>query len=1016
MANGKLRWLVTTVWSLGFGILGCSAAPDDPMSPEEETTEIQEALCASNDLAISASSALSGTSAPAFDNNTGTRWESVHGVDPQWIQVDLGASKFVNRVRIDWEAANAKDYSIRISDDVNFGTFATLVTKTGMPGGNHRIDDLTGLSGAGRYVRVHGTARNLTYGYSIWEMDVYGDANTSCNSCTPTTSCAAQGKTCGSIDNGCGTVSCGSCASGQTCSASQQCVASPPPSSGSCFKIRSQRTNNYLFNNAGFVTPGASAASAEIFEKVPNGGGFQFKAKSTNTFVGISGDDLAVNGGATIFTEQDCSSGGSYPNGKGYKSPGGSAPYWKANTTTGAIDTNNAGNVASCVNGGAGSWERFYLESVTCPGGGVASNQPCAGACTAGQTCNISGQCVSESCGGSCGMGQKCVNSACVNDTTAGAGYYNTGKTLEAVPAGFFGPNTKIYKHDTSATTISNEIQTAHAAQRDAQFGTRRDGFLFAPGAYAAELDIGYGTQIAGLGDHPDTVIMGGALLAFPPTDMGNNGTQTVWRSIENFKHGNPNTSFLWAVSQGAPMRRVHATGVVSLHFSWGYQSGGFIADSAVDGSLHFGSQQQFYTRNSQLAKGEEGAWNIVYQGVTGTKTQAAFPNGPLTDIASTPKIREKPFLYVNRDGLFKVFVPAIRSNAIGPSWSVASGGQGTSIPLSSFHVVKEGVDTSTSMNNALASGKHLLLTPGIYYLDAPLSVNVANTVILGMGMATLTPNNGVNAINVADVDGVKIAGILIDAGSGNSDTLVQVGPPGSSANHAGNPTSLHDVFTRIGGRSWIAKAKKSLVINSNDVIVDHIWLWRADHGDNVGWTLNTAQNGLLVNGGSVTAYGTFVEHFQEYQVKWNGNNGKNYFFQSELPYEAPSQVAYDDPPNATDLNTGHGYASYKVADIVTSHEFYGGGCMAVFTMNDCSAGSQCTTGVCEADGKCAAPAGGMQASSCIEAPDAQAGVKFRNVLGVSLTAKGRINNLINSDGKLANPSVANIATTLSWH
>jgi hypothetical protein len=346
------------------------------------------------------------------------------------------------------------------------------------------------------------------------------------------------------------------------------------------------------------------------------------------------------------------------------------------------------------------------------------------------------------------------------------------------------------------------------------------------------------------------------------------------------------------------------------------------------------------------------------------------------------------------------VFVPALRTNSSGASWSSTSGGSGTSIPLSKFLVTKEGVDNSTTMNNALAAGKHLLITPGVYYLDAPLAVNNANTVILGIGMATLTPNAGVNAINVADVDGVKIAGILIDAGTGNSDTLIQVGPAGSSASHAANPTSLHDIFSRIGGRSWMGKAKKSLVVNSHNVIIDHIWLWRADHGGNVGWTMNTAQNGLIVNGNSVTAYGTHVEHFQEYQVKWNGNNGRNYFFQNELPYEAPSQTDYDDPPNPSEANVGHGYASYKVASGVTNHEFYGGGCYAVFLMNSCASG--CLYG-CGTDGNCNAPSGGMQADKCIETPTG-AGIIFRNLLSQTLSNKGKINNLFNSDGRSVVP------------
>jgi hypothetical protein len=268
--------------------------------------------------------------------------------------------------------------------------------------------------------------------------------------------------------------------------------------------------------------------------------------------------------------------------------------------------------------------------------------------------------------------------------------------------------------------------------------------------------------------------------------------------------------------------------------------------------------------------------------------------------------------------------------------------------------------------------------------------VNNANTVVLGLGLATLVPDNGVKAITVADVDGVKLAGLLIDAGTGNSPALVEVGPTGSSASHAANPTSLHDIFTRIGGGTWIGKAEVSLLINSKNVITDHIWLWRADHSDTpnvVRWDLNTAKNGLVVNGSDVTSYGTFVEHFQQYQVLWNGDNGKNFFFQNELPYEAPDQPSWMN-------GSSYGWASYKVADGVANHESHGMGCYAVFTVNY-----------------------GMQSDRCIEAPDAQAGVKFRNIISLSLTDKGKINNLINNDGRVANAADFSTYPKLAaWH
>jgi hypothetical protein len=106
----------------------------------------------------------------AFDGSlTGARWASKEGADPQWLRVDLGATATVNRVKLTWEAAYGKAYTIQTSPDGSAWT--TIYTTTT---GNGATDDLTGLNGTGRYVRMNGTARGTAYGYSLFEMQVYG--------------------------------------------------------------------------------------------------------------------------------------------------------------------------------------------------------------------------------------------------------------------------------------------------------------------------------------------------------------------------------------------------------------------------------------------------------------------------------------------------------------------------------------------------------------------------------------------------------------------------------------------------------------------------------------------------------------------------------------------------------------------------------------------------------------------------------------------------------------------------
>src|SRR6201995_2484148 len=164
----------------------------------------------------------------------------------------------------------------------------------------------------------------------------------------------------------------------------------------------------------------------------------------------------------------------------------------------------------------------------------------------------------------------------------------------------------------------------------------------------------------------------------------------------------------------------------------------------------------------------------MLFSGVNGAPANT-FPTPPETTLATTPVSRDVPYLYLDSTGKYRVFEPSLRTNASGPSW--ANGPTpGTSVPMSQFYVVKAG-DTSSTINAALASGCNLFFTPGVYHLSQTLNVTRANTVVLGVGFPTLVPDNGVNAMQVADVDGVRIKGLLFDAGTTNSQALLPAGP-----------------------------------------------------------------------------------------------------------------------------------------------------------------------------------------------------------------------------------------------
>ncbi|AVT31819.1 MULTISPECIES: discoidin domain-containing protein [unclassified Plantactinospora] len=537
------------------------------------------------------------------------------------------------------------------------------------------------------------------------------------------------------------------------------------------------------------------------------------------------------------------------------------------------------------------------------------------------------------------------------------------------------GPNTFVFDPSTPTSTIQGRLNSLFTEQETAQFAPRRYAVLFKPGTYTADVNLGFFTQVAGLGMSPDDVNLNGHVRV-EAFWMGGNATQNFWRSAENLSVTLPAGTIVerWAVSQAAPYRRMHLRGAGNQIQLWnggdGWSSGGLMADTKIDGTVVSGSQQQWYSRNSEFGSWNGSVWNMVFTGVAGAPAPH-FPNPSHTVVAQTPVVREKPFLYVDGTGEYRVFVPALRSNSQGTSWYNKTPA-GSSISLSQFFVVRPGTSAAT-INAALAQGKNLLFTPGLYRTTETIRVTRPDTVVLGLGLATIEPQNGVTAMTVADVDGVKVAGIMFEAGATNSSVLMEVGPAGSSASHAGNPTSLHDVFFRIGG-AVPGKATTSLRINSHNVIGDHMWLWRADHGDpgTYGWNINTADTGLVVNGNNVTMYGLFVEHYQKTEVIWNGNGGRTYFFQNEKPYDPPNQAAFMN-------GSTRGYPAYKVADSVTSHEAWGLGSYCYFNVN---------------------PAVVNERS--FEVP-VTSGVRFHNMVTVSLGGVGTINRIINNSGGTAN-------------
>jgi hypothetical protein len=507
-----------------------------------------------------------------------------------------------------------------------------------------------------------------------------------------------------------------------------------------------------------------------------------------------------------------------------------------------------------------------------------------------------------------------------------------------------FGPNVTILDPSMPVEQINATLQGL--ASQSTGFDEVRNAVYFMPGKYGSaagqdtpatatgfiDSPVGFMETVQGLGASPDDVTINGNLRVgkSPGSALG-----TFWRSLENLRI-NPIEAdetahtMRWNTSQASPLRRVDIAG--NLDLTGGVAGGNLIANSRVSGVVTAGfdwvgdvpqvpGQFYYYFHDSQIGSWQ-GHWiNYVFSGVVGAPA-SQFDPGDVTSLPATPLTRDAPFLYVDNKA-FKVFVPDALTNVRGVHW-----GHGDSLPLSQFFIAKP-TDSSATLNEQLRHGKNLILTPGVYKVSEPIHVVRPNTIIMGMGLATLTPINGTAALQVDDVPGVSISALTVDANTINSDVLVQVGTKDrhDHANHdrngRSNPSLLSDVFVRVGG-SYAGNATTSFEINQDNVLIDHAWLWRADHGNKgtTGWTVNTGDHGLVVNGDEVTALGLFVEHYQKTQIVWNGNAGRTIFLQSEAPYDPPDQAAYMN-------GSENGYPFYEVSPYVTSHDATGMTAMA---------------------------------------------------------------------------------------
>jgi len=577
-----------------------------------------------------------------------------------------------------------------------------------------------------------------------------------------------------------------------------------------------------------------------------------------------------------------------------------------------------------------------------------------------------------------------------------------------------FDDNGKYTIHPWGDMLPNSSLYGGYFNETGRDFCTKRMAVLLKPGVHKAKFNVGFYNSLVGLGPEPGAV----ELDAFEVLNgVGPDGIQygpgpgalnNFWRSVENLTTGRGRDIFFF-VSQASPLRKVHIRGQLRLSgavgggiYDWGYASGGFLADSRIDGGIEFGSQQQFCTRNCEIgddAAYENGAWSNVLIGSKGMYKSHPEEFGKQTIVESTECIAEKPYImYEENENKYYLMIPRSELAKRGISWEKYSNSGVERVDFEDVYVAEEGISTAAIINAKLSEGKHVILTPGIYKIAEPIVVGTSNVVILGLGLATVQPADDApymdSLIFVKDgLKGVRIASLMVQGGEAGSNSLIKWGtqtPRFGAHTHQVDqrPGYLYDIFCRIGGDRDASmpevRTDKMVLINSSNVIGDNLWLWRADHElpKNVGVTDSRHKvfNALEVNGDDVIMYGLFAEHTLGNQTVWNGENGKTFFYQCELPYDVKQQNFGD-----------QGYAGYVVAEHVQTHTLRGGGVYSYFRDHEV----HCHCG--------------------FRAPECRSGINLLNIFTVYLNGNGGINHVLNLQGDKCSSETQGVPHFLSY-
>jgi hypothetical protein len=482
---------------------------------------------------------------------------------------------------------------------------------------------------------------------------------------------------------------------------------------------------------------------------------------------------------------------------------------------------------------------------------------------------------------------------------------------------------------------------------------------------------VASGTVVAGLGTGPCDVVINGALdilnggLAIRPSQLSN-------LTINPIEIGSPADSMTWYTSQTATMRRVNILGDLYVAAPYQFPGGcetpcnpvtqgfqiniipgvanGFaITNSVITGQVINGNglnvpgvegdggNSDIYFQQDSIGGYSGFGSDMVFNGTLGAPADNFAPGtvspysapGDITTVAFAPVIREAPWVYFDGSH-FRVFRPSAQFHVRGPNWST-NPNQGDSLPLSSFYLATAATDSAESMNAALAHGKNLLVGPGTYLLDEPITVTHRDRVVMGLGDPILEADNSATIVVADSASGTVLSKFNADGRPFDASDMgpfaanqVVIGTTPHAAGSRTDPTALNDISSVSGATNAFLLNQDDTILNQGEIQTNNN---SGDGYTDTNWTASDGSSGAIINGDHVSWQGIWLEHFKQTEITWNGEFGNVTFLQNErpltVPFDIPSEIGVQ--PHVWKMNADFdGYPVLAVAPTVRHFKLHG--------------------------------------------------------------------------------------------